>query len=90
MSALATAVRRICRECREVELEPAALGDLCPGCALDVEHYREALREQAVALENDRRDKCRCAICTSWHGPAPLGGLRARCRKVRAMREARA
>ena len=87
-------MRRICHDCREVELEPDTIGDLCPGCALDLEQHRAAMRDQAVALEGyvrDRRDHRGCVgACGSWSGPAPLGGKRAHCRRVGEMWEARA
>lgn len=86
--------RRVCTDCREVELEPDAIGDLCPACALDHERHRAAMRDQALSFEayhRDRRDHrgC-CGACGSWSGPAPLGGKHAHCRKVGEMREARA
>ena len=85
--------RRTCTACREMELEPDTIGDLCAGCALEIQAHRIAMRDQAVALEGytrDRRDHRGCSGACGSSGPAPLGGKRAHCRKVGEMREARA
>jgi hypothetical protein len=79
---------RICTECRVVELEPAAIGDLCPGCAIDYQRHQDLQREMAEDADyfarESREHKAGCRFCAAWSGPAPLGGVRALCRKVNA------
>lgn len=62
--------------------------------AAEDERSRAAMREMAADADAYARERLEhragCHVCSTWAGPAPLGGLRVHCRAVGEMRKARA